>query len=93
MICFNAFGNHYGYLVSFDLKKIFSERLALTYAFLKTPPGTLITVTVTKNLRVCGDCHNWTKIISKIENRELIVRDANTFHIFKNGKCSCNDYW
>lgn len=50
-------------------------------------------LTVAKNLRVCGDCHQWSKLISKIWNRELIVRDANRFHIFKDGKCSCNDHW
>jgi pentatricopeptide repeat protein len=68
-----------------------SEKLALTYACINTPPRT--TVRITKNLRVCPDCHTATKIISAIEQREIIVRDANRFHHFKDGKCSCNDYW
>ncbi|KAG9459069.1 hypothetical protein H6P81_003577 [Aristolochia fimbriata] len=29
----------------------------------------------------------------KIEEREVIVRDANRFHHFKEGCCSCGDYW
>ncbi|KAL6322785.1 hypothetical protein AAG906_019054 [Vitis piasezkii] len=48
---------------------------------------------VMKNLRVCEDCHTVTKYISKIVQRELLVRDANRFHVFKDGACSCGDYW
>lgn len=68
-----------------------SERLAIAYGLISTPPGT--TLRVIKNLRVCGDCHNAIKIMSKIVERELIVRDAKRFHHFKDGKCSCGDYW
>jgi len=32
-----------------------------------------------KNLRVCGDCHNVIKMVSKIEEREIIVRESNRF--------------
>eukprot|EP01018_Ginkgo_biloba_P023522 Gb_33335 [translate_table: standard] len=68
-----------------------SEKLAIAFGLISTCPGTL--VQVTKNLRVCGDCHNATKFISKIVRREIIVRDANRFHHFKDGVCSCGDYW
>jgi len=68
-----------------------SEKLALAFASINTPPGT--TIRITKNLRVCPDCHVATKLISKIEGRDIIVRDANRFHHFQNGQCSCNDYW
>ncbi|XP_010046143.2 pentatricopeptide repeat-containing protein At3g12770 [Eucalyptus grandis] len=68
-----------------------SERLAIAFGLLSTPAGSLIRII--KNLRVCNDCHNVTKYISKIVQREIVVRDANRFHHFKNGKCSCNDYW
>ncbi|XP_047173979.1 pentatricopeptide repeat-containing protein At3g12770-like [Vigna umbellata] len=68
-----------------------SERLAIAFGLLSTPYGSLIRIT--KNLRVCVDCHTITKYISKIVQREIIVRDANRFHHFVNGKCSCNDYW
>ncbi|KAK2973874.1 hypothetical protein RJ640_013928 [Escallonia rubra] len=68
-----------------------SERLAIGFGLISTPAGT--TIRVTKNLRVCVDCHTATKFISKIVGREIIVRDVNRFHHFKDGKCSCGDYW
>ncbi|KAF7808770.1 pentatricopeptide repeat-containing protein [Senna tora] len=68
-----------------------SERLAIAFGLLSTPYGSLLRIT--KNLRVCADCHTVTKYISKIVKRDIIVRDANRFHHFVNGECSCNDYW
>ncbi|KAK4260696.1 hypothetical protein QN277_003778 [Acacia crassicarpa] len=68
-----------------------SERLAIAFGLLSTPYGSLLRIT--KNLRVCADCHTVTKYISKIVKREIIVRDANRFHHFVNGECSCNDFW
>eukprot|EP01018_Ginkgo_biloba_P010114 Gb_03354 [translate_table: standard] len=68
-----------------------SEKLAIAFGLINTNPGT--PVRITKNLRVCGDCHVATKFISKIVRREIIVRDANRFHHFKDGLCSCGDYW
>ncbi|XP_074588649.1 putative pentatricopeptide repeat-containing protein At3g23330 [Curcuma longa] len=68
-----------------------SERLAIAFGIIRTPPGT--TIRVTKNLRVCVDCHTATKHISRIVGREIVVRDLNRFHHFKNGACSCGDYW
>ncbi|KOM27934.1 hypothetical protein LR48_Vigan468s009600 [Vigna angularis] len=68
-----------------------SEKLALAYGVLKSSPGTKIRIS--KNLRICLDCHNWIKIISKILNREIIVRDRIRFHQFEGGMCSCRDYW
>ncbi|XP_010467983.1 PREDICTED: pentatricopeptide repeat-containing protein At3g03580 [Camelina sativa] len=68
-----------------------SERLAIAFGLLNTEPGTPLQVM--KNLRVCGDCHEVTKLISKIVGREILVRDANRFHLFKDGTCSCKDRW
>lgn len=68
-----------------------SEKLAIAFALLNTPPGTPIRIV--KNLRVCDDCHSATKFISKIYNREIVVRDRNRFHHFKDGLCSCRDFW
>ncbi|KAH6793782.1 Tetratricopeptide repeat superfamily protein [Perilla frutescens var. hirtella] len=68
-----------------------SERLAIAFGLLHTKPGSPLLVM--KNLRVCGDCHTVTKYISKIMNREILVRDANRFHLFKDGTCSCRDHW
>ena len=42
---------------------------------------------------MCGDCHIVAKFISKIVGREIIVRDTNRFHHFKDGPCTCGDYW
>ncbi|GFP90375.1 pentatricopeptide repeat-containing protein at5g39680 [Phtheirospermum japonicum] len=68
-----------------------SEKLAIAYALMKTPPGAPIRVM--KNLRMCGDCHSAAKFISKLTNRRIIVRDVNRFHSFGDGWCSCGDYW
>ncbi|KAF3432890.1 hypothetical protein FNV43_RR23992 [Rhamnella rubrinervis] len=70
---------------------VHSEKLAIVFAILNTEPGTPIRIT--KNLRVCGDCHIAAKLISKIAEREIVVRDTNRFHHFTNGICSCGDYW
>ncbi|KAK6783725.1 hypothetical protein RDI58_017179 [Solanum bulbocastanum] len=50
-------------------------------------------IRVFKNLRVCGDCHEYIKGLSKILKKIFLVRDANRFHKFENGTCSCRDYW
>ncbi|CAN0923234.1 Pentatricopeptide repeat-containing protein At2g15690, mitochondrial [Linum grandiflorum] len=68
-----------------------SERLAIAYGLISTPARTPLRII--KNLRICGDCHNAIKIMSKIVGRELIVRDNKRFHHFRGGKCSCGDYW
>jgi pentatricopeptide repeat protein len=68
-----------------------SEKLAIAFGLISTPPGTPLRIF--KNLRVCGDCHTATKFISKLVGRAIIVRDANRFHHFENGLCSCGDYW
>lgn len=68
-----------------------SERLAVAYGLLSSSARSPIRVI--KNLRVCGDCHTALKIISKLVGRELVIRDAKRFHHFKDGLCSCRDYW
>ncbi|KAG7976817.1 hypothetical protein I3843_05G000800 [Carya illinoinensis] len=68
-----------------------SEKLAICFALLVSEAGAVIRVV--KNLRVCLDCHAAIKMISKLEGREIIVRDNNRFHCFSNGLCSCKDYW
>ncbi|KAL8534200.1 hypothetical protein ACS0TY_010270 [Phlomoides rotata] len=68
-----------------------SEKLAISFGLLNSRQGT--TIHIRKNLRVCADCHNATKYISLVTEREIIVRDMHRFHHFKNGTCSCGDYW
>eukprot|EP01018_Ginkgo_biloba_P013193 Gb_32457 [translate_table: standard] len=68
-----------------------SEKLAIAFGLISKSPGTVIRII--KNLRVCSDCHCAIKFISKIIGREIVVRDANRYHCFKHGHCSCGDYW
>lgn len=68
-----------------------SEKLATAYGIISTTSQTPIRIM--KNLRVCNDCHNFMKYASKLLDREIIVRDIRRFHHFKNGCCSCGDYW
>ncbi|OAY34737.1 pentatricopeptide repeat-containing protein At5g48910 [Manihot esculenta] len=68
-----------------------SERIAIAYGLISTNPQTPLRIV--KNLRVCEDCHSSIKLISKIYQRKIIVRDRKRFHHFENGACSCMDYW
>ncbi|XP_027074137.2 pentatricopeptide repeat-containing protein At2g22070 [Coffea arabica] len=68
-----------------------SEKLAITFGLINTPEKS--TLRIMKNLRVCNDCHSAIKFISKLVEREIILRDATRFHHFKGGLCSCRDYW
>ncbi|KAK7314719.1 hypothetical protein VNO77_33246 [Canavalia gladiata] len=68
-----------------------SEKLAVVLGLLNTSPGQPLQVI--KNLRICDDCHAVIKVISRLEGREIFVRDTNRFHHFKDGACSCGDFW
>ncbi|KAF2313592.1 hypothetical protein GH714_012318 [Hevea brasiliensis] len=68
-----------------------SEKLAVCFGLISTRPGSPLYIF--KNLRMCQDCHSAIKIASEIYNREIVVRDRNRFHCFKQGSCSCSDYW
>lgn len=68
-----------------------SERLAVAYGLLTLAPSQPIRIV--KNLRVCQDCHSVVKLVSKLYDREIVLRDRYRFHHFKGGCCSCNDYW
>ncbi|XP_027342459.1 pentatricopeptide repeat-containing protein At4g02750-like [Abrus precatorius] len=71
--------------------KYHSEKLAVAFGILTIPAGRPIRVM--QNLRVCEDCHNAIKHISKIVGRLIILRDSYRFHHFSDGVCSCGDYW
>ncbi|CAL5190755.1 unnamed protein product [Lathyrus oleraceus] len=68
-----------------------SERLALAYGLIRTPLA--CSIRIIKNLRICVDCHAVIKLISKVVQREIVIRDINRFHHFRHGVCSCGDYW
>lgn len=69
-----------------------SEKLAVAYGLMMSV-GSTTPIRVIKNLRICGDCHLAIKFMSAVENREIVVRDKHRFHHFKDGKCSCLEYW
>lgn len=68
-----------------------SEKLAVALGVLSLPR--LAPIRVMKNLRVCVDCHTTMKLFSTVEGREIVLRDPIRFHRFRNGLCSCGDYW
>ncbi|KAL2512501.1 Pentatricopeptide repeat-containing protein [Abeliophyllum distichum] len=68
-----------------------SVRLAISFGLISTSVGN--PVLVRKNIRICEDCHNAAKKISEITNREIVVGDSKIYHHFRDGRCSCRDYW
>ncbi|GAB2298854.1 hypothetical protein Dimus_032933 [Dionaea muscipula] len=73
-----------------------SEKLAIAFGLLKgkaSEDEETAAIRIMKNLRMCEDCHVAIKFISNVTRREIIVRDKLRFHHFKDGLCSCADYW
>ncbi|KAG8388699.1 hypothetical protein BUALT_Bualt02G0152500 [Buddleja alternifolia] len=68
-----------------------SEKLAIVFGMMSLPKGK--TVRIRKNLRICGDCHVFAKLLAKMENRSIVIRDPIRYHHFQDGACSCGDYW
>ncbi|XP_068646250.1 pentatricopeptide repeat-containing protein At5g04780, mitochondrial-like [Aristolochia californica] len=74
-----------------ELLRYHSEKLALAFGLISLPSAA--PVRIKKNLRICGDCHSTMKFASKITGRVIIVRDTNRFHHFRDGQCSCCEFW
>eukprot|EP00257_Ricinus_communis_P019649 XP_015578697.1 pentatricopeptide repeat-containing protein At1g71420 [Ricinus communis] len=72
-----------------------SEKLALAFAVMNEGSQNCgdSVIKIMKNIRICVDCHTFMKLASNLLHKEIIVRDSNRFHRFKNGTCSCYDYW
>ncbi|KAK7320020.1 hypothetical protein RJT34_04749 [Clitoria ternatea] len=70
-----------------------SEKLAVAFGVLcgAVPPGKPLRIV--KNLRICKDCHEAFKYMSRVLDREIIVRDVNRYHRFVDGNCTCRDTW
>ncbi|GFP98075.1 pentatricopeptide repeat-containing protein at1g31920 [Phtheirospermum japonicum] len=68
-----------------------SQKLAIAFSLIHTFEGSPIRIV--RNVRMCSDCHTYTKLISVIYQREIVVKDRNVFHCFREGACSCKDYW
>ncbi|MQL82732.1 hypothetical protein Taro_015226 [Colocasia esculenta] len=61
-----------------------SEKLAVAFAVLSgNPLHGDAPIMILKNLRVCGDCHTWLKLVSKVLGKEITARDAKRFHHFR----------
>lgn len=68
-----------------------SEKLAIAFGVLNSTRSKPIRIM--KNLRICGDCHTFAKLVAKSEDMTIIIRDPVRFHHFQDGACSCGDYW
>ncbi|MQL77958.1 hypothetical protein Taro_010384 [Colocasia esculenta] len=69
-----------------------SEMLAVAFGLISTSEKNAV-VRVTKNLRLCRSCHASAKQISRLVGREIVVKDPDRFHHFRDGVCSCKDFW
>lgn len=72
-------------------RRVHSEKLAIAFGLISTLDGTPLQVV--QGHRICSDCHTLIKLISRVTSRHIVVRDASRFHHFKDGTCSCADYW
>ncbi|KAJ6927837.1 hypothetical protein NC651_011756 [Populus alba x Populus x berolinensis] len=74
-----------------DSLRYHSEKLAIVFGLMSLPRGQ--TIRIRKNLRICGDCHLFTKLLAKMEQRIIVIRDPVRYHHFQDGLCSCGDFW
>ncbi|KAH7572065.1 hypothetical protein JRO89_XS04G0196200 [Xanthoceras sorbifolium] len=58
-----------------------SEKLALAFGLICTKPGSVIRIV--KNIRICNDCHSAMKLVSKLFNRKISVRDRKRTKVWK----------
>ncbi|KAF3434897.1 hypothetical protein FNV43_RR21984 [Rhamnella rubrinervis] len=74
-----------------DSLRYHSEKLAIAFGMMSFSKEK--TVRIWKNIRICGDCHVFAKLLAKKENRIIVIRDPIRYHHFQDGICSCGDYW
>ena len=55
-----------------------SEKLAVAFGLRSTAPGT--STRITKNLRVCSDCHSFLEAVSKVFRRASITQEKACVH-------------
>ncbi|KAL5722787.1 Pentatricopeptide repeat-containing protein [Ranunculus cassubicifolius] len=70
---------------------VHSEKLAVAYGISRLCRESVIRIV--KNLRICQDCHAVMKLISKVYQCHIVLRDRNRFHSFQEGHCTCRDFW
>ncbi|XP_051124428.1 pentatricopeptide repeat-containing protein At1g19720 [Andrographis paniculata] len=71
---------------------VHSEKLALGFVLNQSsrPVGS---IRIVKNLRMCDHCHRFAKLVSKNSGCEVYISDSARLHHFKDGICSCGDFW
>ncbi|KAL0677091.1 hypothetical protein Bca4012_005072 [Brassica carinata] len=74
-----------------DALGLHSEKAAIAFGIMSLKED--VPVRIVKNLRVCGDFFFDKKFVFVDFDREIIVRDKNRFHHFRDGHCSCNGFW
>ncbi|XP_075674186.1 pentatricopeptide repeat-containing protein At2g03880, mitochondrial [Castanea sativa] len=74
-----------------DSLRYHSEKLAIVFGMISMSRGK--TIRIRKNIRICGDCHIFAKLLTKMEQRTIVIRDPIRYHHFQDGVCSCGDYW
>ncbi|XP_059647351.1 pentatricopeptide repeat-containing protein At2g03880, mitochondrial [Cornus florida] len=74
-----------------DSLQYHSEKLAIVFGMMSLPREK--TIRIRKNIRICGDCHVFAKLLAKMESRNIVIRDPIRYHHFHHGVCSCGDYW
>ena len=74
-----------------DSLRYHSEKLAIAFGMMSFSKEK--TIRIWKNIRICGDCHVFAKLLAKKENRIIVIRDPIRYHHFQDGICSCGDYW
>ncbi|KAK6912242.1 DYW domain [Dillenia turbinata] len=60
-----------------------SGKLAMAFGLINSKPG--VAIRILKNIRMCVDCHNVAKLVSKMYEREVIIRDQTRSHHFRHG--------
>lgn len=74
-----------------DSLRYHSEKLAIVFGMISMSRGK--TIRIRKNIRICGDCHIFAKLLTKMEQRTIVIRDPIRYHHFQDGVCFCGDYW
>ncbi|KAG0451277.1 hypothetical protein HPP92_026302 [Vanilla planifolia] len=70
---------------------VHSERLAIAFSIIHSKvEGSPLRIM--KNLRICYDCHEFFKHVSKVLGRAILMRDKSRFHHFGDGHCSCKEF-
>ncbi|GMI82555.1 hypothetical protein like AT1G19720 [Hibiscus trionum] len=92
----NVNGHHGGFFIEEEEKEeiggVHSEKLALAFALIGSPSSPK-SIRIVKNARMCRSCHLTAKHVSLKFGCEIYLSDTKCFHHFKNGHCSCGDYW